>query len=165
MQPKTTAPTLLRQAISRRYLSLITVGLLLNACAWQTPPADPLTGTRWQLVAIESMSDDQPTRRPDAPSRYTLAFAPDARVSMQLDCNRASGTWQTTASPTQEPGRLSGSLSFGPLASTRAMCPPDSLAPQLAKSLPYVRGYLIKDGALHLTLMADGGILRWEPLR
>lgn len=149
----------------RRFFLVMAAGFLASACAVNHPGNDPLTGTRWQLVAVESMSDDQPTQRPDSPARYTLAFAADARVSLQLDCNRASGTWQATANPAQEPGRVSGGLSFGPLASTRAMCPPASLAPQLAQSLPYVRGYLIKDGFLHLTLMADGGILRWEPLR
>jgi hypothetical protein len=29
---------------------------------------------------------------------------------------------------------------------------------------PYVRGYLLKDGRLYLSLLADGGILAWEPL-
>jgi len=28
---------------------------------------------------------------------------------------------------------------------------------------PYVRAYLLRNGRLHLSLMADGGILVWEP--
>jgi hypothetical protein len=33
----------------------------------------------------------------------------------------------------------------------------------LARQLPYVRGYLLRDGRLSLSLWADGGILIWEP--
>jgi hypothetical protein len=28
----------------------------------------------------------------------------------------------------------------------------------------YVRSFLLKDGRLHLSLMADGGIFVWEPM-
>lgn len=157
--------TQVARATVRRSLAASAAGLFLCACAVQPPAADPLTGTRWQLVAIESMADAQPTVRPSTPDRYTLAFGADARVNLQLDCNQAMGAWQASASATQAPGRISGSLSFGALATTRAMCPPGSLEPRLAKSLPYVRGYLVQNGQLNLTLMADGGILRWEPLR
>jgi hypothetical protein len=44
------------------------------------------------------------------------------------------------------------------------MCPPGSLAPRLMQQLPFVRSYLLRDGRLHLSLMADGGILSWAPL-
>jgi len=50
---------------------------------------------------------------------------------------------------------------MGPLSTTRATCPPDSLAPRLASSWPYIRSYLIEAGHLHLSLMADGGIYVW----
>lgn len=43
------------------------------------------------------------------------------------------------------------------------MCPPGSLAPRLMRDLPFVRGYLLRVGSLHLSLLADGGILSWAP--
>lgn len=129
------------------------------------PASQPtsLAGTRWLLASIQSMDNAQPTRRPADPARYMLAFGEDGRVSLRLDCNRGSGTWQVTPAKNDDPGRVSGGLALGPLAVTRAMCPPDSLAPQIEKAWPLVRSYLIKDGQLHLSLMADGGIYSWTP--
>lgn len=123
----------------------------------------PLAGTQWQLVAFESMSDEQGIARPPDPARYTLAFGPDGRASFRLDCNRGSAAWQARAATGDTPGRRSGSLDFSALATTRAMCPPASLEPRLAKALPDVRSYLLMDGRLHLSLFADGGILVFAP--
>ena len=132
-------------------------------CAWllaapvsevgaQAPPAN-LAGTSWQLVRIQSMDDKVAT--PDSRSKYTIAFGTDGRVSMRVDCNRGSGTWKSA-----EPGQLV----FGPLAMTRAMCPPGSLHDRIVKDMGYVRSYVMKDGHLFLSLMADGGIYDFEPL-
>lgn len=129
----------------------------------RTPDPPALAGTQWQLVAIQSMADDQPTARPDEPSRYTLRFGTDGQAVLRLDCNRGTAGWQAEPASAQTPGRRSGTLTFGGLASTRAMCPPGSLAPRLASALPFVRSYLLTDGQLHLSLLADGGILSWAP--
>jgi len=141
---------------------------LLAACATTvmpapTAPASPLAGTHWQLVAFESMSDEQGVARPPDPATYTLAFGTDGRASFRLDCNRGSATWKASAATGDTPGRRSGSLEFGALATTRAMCPPASLEPRLVKALPYVRSYVLMDGRLHLSLFADGGILVFAP--
>jgi len=45
-----------------------------------------------------------------------------------------------------------------------ASCPPPSVDEQITKQAPYFRSYLLKDGRLYLSLMADGGIFAWEPL-
>jgi heat shock protein HslJ len=136
-------------------------------CAAVAPPtkapAAPLAGTRWQLVAIQSMDDAQGTVRPPEPARYTLAFQADGRVEIRLDCNRGTATWRAQPAAKGESGRAAAQLSLGPLASTRAACAPDSLASRLGNSWPYVRSYLIEGGRLHLSLMADGGVLTWEP--
>jgi para-nitrobenzyl esterase len=54
-------------------------------------------------------------------------------------------------------------LEFGPLALTRAMCPPGSLSDSIAKQWSYIRSYTLKDGHLFLSPMADGGIYEFEP--
>jgi hypothetical protein len=53
-------------------------------------------------------------------------------------------------------------LLFSPI--TRAMCPPISLHDLIVRDWEYVRSYIIKDGHLFLSLMADGGIYKFEPV-
>lgn len=120
---------------------------------------NPLAGTTWRLVEIQSMDDAVGTVYPDDPSIYTMQLNSDSTVTMQLNCNRANGTWTITPSDDGE----SGGFEFGPLATTRALCPPPSLDERIARDAEYVRSYLIKDERLYMSLMADGGIYVWEP--
>lgn len=121
--------------------------------------ANPLAGTKWRLVSFQSMDDAIGTQRPDDPSRYTMQLGGDGTVSMRLNCNRAQGAW--SAEPSGDGTR--GRFAFGPLAMTRAICPPPSMDEQIAAQAGYIRGYLLKDGMLYLSLMADGGIYAWAP--
>jgi hypothetical protein len=84
----------------------------------------------------------------------------DGSVALRLDCNSATGTWTAEAGA----DRSSGTFEFGPLAATMALCPPPSVGGQVTKQAPYFRSYLLKDGRLYLSLMADGGIFVWEPV-
>lgn len=112
-----------------------------------------LKGTSWQLVKFQGSDDKALT--PDDRSKYTLAFAGEGRVSVRIDCNRGFGTWKSSGA---------NQLEFGPLALTRAMCPPAALNDRLAKDWEHVRSYIVKDGHLFLSLMADGGTYEFEPL-
>ena len=132
--------------------------LLVFACSAreQTPPRNAvadLEGTSWQLVKFQG-SDDK-TLTPNDKKKYTIAFGTDGRVSARIDCNRGMGTWKSSG-PNQ--------LEFGRLALTRAMCPPGSLHDLIVKHWEFVRSYIIKDGHLFLSLMADGGIFEFEPI-
>jgi para-nitrobenzyl esterase len=122
-----------------------------------TPPT--LAGTAWRLVRFEG--GDGAVRAPADPARYTLAFAgadTGGPVLVRLDCNRGRGSWRSPA-----PGRLG----LGPLALTRAMCPPGAdgvrLGAQLARHWAAVRSYLVRDGGLVLSLAVDGGTYEWAP--
>ena len=143
----------------KRFLrfSVLLAIAVVAACAGQTVgktiATDPLKDTRWQLLSIEYMDDT--TVKPDDPGRYTLSFDAQGKISIQADCNRMNGTY-TFMAPS--------GLEFGPLISTRAMCPPESLYNRLANELPDVRSFVIRDGDLHLALMADGGIYHFTPL-
>jgi len=131
------------------------LSLALAAACAQTPPApEGLGGTSWQLVKFQGGDDKVLT--PDDRSKYTLAFNTDGTVSARIDCNRGRGGWKSA-------GR--GRLEFGPMAITRAMCPPGSLHDQIVRQLPYVRSYVLQDGRLFLSLMADGGTYEFEPQR
>ncbi len=118
----------------------------------QTASPD-LGGTSWRLVRFQG-SDDT-TRTPDDPAKYTIQFNADGSLTARVDCNRGRGTWKS-AGPSQ--------LQLGPMALTRAMCPPGSLHDQIVKHWSFIRSYVIKDGHLFLSLMADGGIYEFEPI-
>jgi hypothetical protein len=119
----------------------------------------PLAGTSWRLVEIQSMDDATGTVRPGDPSRFTMHLNQDGSVNLVLDCNRANGTWTAESSADES----NGSFEFGTLATTKALCPPPNLGESIAVQAQYIRGYLLKDGRLSLSLMADGGIWAWEP--
>jgi heat shock protein HslJ/membrane-bound inhibitor of C-type lysozyme len=133
---------------------LVSIAMVLTAA--QTPSqnaARDLGETSWQLVKFQS-SDDK-TLTPDDKTKYTIAFRADGRVSVRIDCNRGSGKWKS-AGPNQ--------LELGPIALTRAMCPPGPIQDRIGRDFGYVRSYTIKDGHLFLSLMADGGIYEFEPI-
>lgn len=134
--------------------ALLMVLLITCACGAGTPnsPQAGLGGTSWQLVKFQS--GDGKSLTPDDKAKYTITFGTDNRVSARVDCNRGAGTWKTSGA---------NQLEFGPLALTRAMCPPGSLHDRIAKDWLSVRSYIIKDGHLFLSLMADGGIYEFEP--
>ena len=129
---------------------------MLPGCAQLTSNALPagLGGTSWQLLKFQG--GDGTVLTPDDKAKYTLAFAPDGVMTARIDCNRARGGWKSS-----RPGQLE----FGPMAATRAQCPPGSLHDQIMKQLPYVRSYVVKGGHLFLSLMADGGTYEFEPVR
>jgi heat shock protein HslJ len=140
---------------------MLTMGLLLAGLSSLTWGAGiDLADTRWQLVAIQSMDDAQGTTKIADPSQFTVHFGGDGRAAFRLDCN--SGTGNYTLNPAADGN--SGAISFGPIAATRALCPPPHLDERVARDMAQVRGYLLKEGKLYLSLMADGGIYEWAPL-
>jgi para-nitrobenzyl esterase len=131
------------------------IGLFLASACAPTPPPEPppsLAGTSWQFVRFQG--GDGRVQVPDDPAKYTVAFGADGVVGVRFDCNRGRGSWKS-----ERPGLLL----FGPMAMTRAMCPPGSLHDQFIRHWFYVRSYVIRGGRLYLSLMADGGIYEFEP--
>ena len=117
-----------------------------------------LAGIRWRLVEFQSMSDAIGEIRPKNPSDYTLALNSDGNATMKLDCNRATASWSAEVSS----DGYSGTFSFGPLATTSAVCPALSMGEQIANDARYVGGFLLRDNRLYLSLMADAGIYAWQ---
>ena len=130
-----------------------------SATGCSTPePTDRLTGTTWRLLDIESITSEAPGTDIEDPAEYTVTFGQDGKAGFRVDCNRGNSTW--AADPLVGD---SGTLSFGPIALTRMMCPQPSVDTEVAKALGLVRSYLFSDGRLHLSLEADGGIMHFEP--
>jgi para-nitrobenzyl esterase len=116
--------------------------------------ADPsaLPGSRWRLVRIEFMNDTEAV--PADPSRYTLEFGAGGALSGQADCNRIRGRWAASGT----------SMTLGPFAATRAMCPPGSLSDRYVRSLEAAASWRIVAGDLTLAMKMDAGILHFERL-
>ena len=119
----------------------------------QTPPpaAADLVGEPWRLVQFQG--GDGTVLKPDDPAKYTVQFNADLSGSARIDCNRGRATWKSAGA---------NQVELGPLALTRMMCPAGSLHDQIVKQWRYVRSYVIKDGRLVLSLMADGGTYTFE---
>lgn len=139
--------------------TLSAAALSVSGCN-STSATDPLLGTTWQLTSIESMSpEEQPSTTIDDPKKYTVTFGEDGRAGFRVDCNRGNSTWTTNEGATD-----SGTMTFGPIALTRMMCPQPSEDAKVAAALGRVRSYLLADGKLHLSMEADSGIMHWEPM-
>ena len=116
--------------------------------------ADPgtLPGSRWRLVRIQSMDDTEVV--PDDRSKYTLEFGIAGVLAGQADCNRMSGRWTASGE----------SISLGPFAMTRAMCPPGSHSGRYVRSLEAAVTWMVVDGRLAIAMKMDSGILHFEPV-
>ena len=119
-----------------------------------------LAGTKWRLVEFQSMDDAQGITRPEDPDGYTMELMADGRAAFRFDCNRGAGGYETATSGDGE----IGSLEFSAVATTKALCPPQSMGEKLARDVAYMRSYVWRDGRLFVSLMADGGIYVWEPI-
>ncbi|MDT8328687.1 MAG: META domain-containing protein [Roseovarius sp.] len=137
--------------------ALVASTALLASCATLPDVSQPLAGTTWRLIEMQSMDDSQGISRPSNRDLYTVEFNRDGTAYMQLDCNRGRAPWNA-----KRTGMGQGSLEFGPIASTMALCPPGSLSEKLGQQLGFVRTWVMRDGNLNMSLMADGGILVWE---
>lgn len=101
----------------RQFLINGALALVASAFLSAVATAGELDGSAWRLVNIASMDDTN--YAPEDPAKYTLVFGEDGRAAMQADCNRGNAAWSS---------RSPGNLEFGPVAATRAMCPPESLS-------------------------------------
>jgi heat shock protein HslJ len=156
----------------RASLCLLSVSLALGACssmpstapsnspstAPATAVATPtLAGTSWRLASFQANDDGSQALRPGSPDGFTLSFGQDGRLAVKLDCNRGNGPWQAVTTDA-----TGGTLSLGPVATTRAMCPPDAAGSRLVQDLPALRTWRLQDNRLHTGLPADAGVYVWE---
>ncbi|EED30548.1 conserved domain protein [gamma proteobacterium NOR5-3] len=122
------------------------------ADALSDAPLSDLSGTAWQLIRITSMDDS--LYQPEADATYTLQFSVDGAISASAGCNRAFGTVSVWDPP---------KLQLSELASTLAVCGPDSISERYLSDLGWVRSYVYQDHRLYLATMADGSIMEFAP--
>jgi heat shock protein HslJ len=145
-----------------RFFAIAAGAAAIAACATDRPPTLPgmvnappppiaaagdalLTGTVWRWT--ETVTSNGTRIKPDAPERYTLEFQPGGKIAVRADCNRGSGSYTLNGA----------ALTFGPIATTRAMCPPGSKDAEFLRGLAAVSGQLFRGNDLVLTLKLDSG--------
>jgi heat shock protein HslJ len=110
--------------------SLFLAALVLIATAAQAVPPMPseLARTTWRWISLITPEETLTIAEPE---RYILRFLDGGRVALRADCNRGAGS---VVFP--EPG----AISFGALATTRAMCPARSVAASRVRSSALAAG-------------------------
>ncbi len=117
------------------------------------PVSRDLTGSAWQLVNFQG--GDDTIEKPDDPAKFTVTFAANNNLAVRFDCNRGNGSWAYTPP---------NGLTLGPLVMTRAMCPSSAILTRITRQWESVRSWVVKEGHLYLSLMADAGIFEFEPM-
>jgi heat shock protein HslJ len=113
----------------------------------RTPDAVTGKGWQWERTVTPVETVVSPT-----PERYTLQLATNGRLLVRADCNRGTGSYLIGA----------GTLSFGPVATTRMACPPGSLDARFLHDLQRASGFFVEDGKLFVELPADSGTLQFR---
>jgi heat shock protein HslJ len=129
--------------------TLETAGARPRVCTVVADPA-ALLGTRWRLVRIQSM--DGTAVIPEDPSKYTIEFGADGALEGRADCNRIRGRWMAAGD----------SMTLGPFAMTRAMCPPGSLSDRYVRALESAVTWRVLDGRLTVATKLASGVLHFE---
>lgn len=136
--------------------------LIITACAHSdgpsgnsvgepsTPWESELGGTAWRLVQMGAANDVLTPREDVA---YTLVFGMDGTLTVEVDCNRGSGSWSS---------RGAGKIEFGPIATTRAICPPGSLHDDFLAAIARVDAYALEDEHLLLAAGPEDAVMEFE---
>jgi heat shock protein HslJ len=121
-------------------------------CRPAVTSASQLSESSWTLARFQPT--EGPPLIPGPGRRFTLAFGPEGRLQVQADCNRGTGTWQSSGG---------AALTLGPVALTRSMCQPSPVGDRFVRDLDDVRSFALSEGRLVLELAEGGGTYEFEP--
>ena len=133
-------------------LAGLPAGLTLGQEAVLVLPDDVLD-TTWEWTGFQTPKEAVVV---DDPGSYTLTFAPDGAVALQVDCNRG-----VTSFSLSEDNRIS----FEPIATTMMMCGEGSLDHTFTSNLERVNSFFQLEGDLLLEQPFDSGTLRFRPAK
>lgn len=119
--------------------------------AAQALPSE-LTGTTWNLVQLRASHDT--VIKPEKIAIYSIEFGTDGQALVVGGCNRGGGSY--TVTPPK-------GLGFGPLATTRSMCPPGSISARFLGDFPQMKSYQLVGGRLYISLAGDAGVYEFAP--
>jgi len=99
-----------------------------------------------------TLMNDGAVLQPEDPSRYTVRFGNDGRVSAVADCNRGTGAY-----------RIRGQMIvISQMAMTKMACPPGSLDSRFLSQLGEAAVYSVRAGILLIDLKIDSGTMRFS---
>lgn len=107
----------------------------------------------WQLDEFVDLQGNSMT--PEAPALYSVQFLPDNLVAIQADCNRSAGSFESDGS----------SLSLSPLATTLALCGPESFGDDYLRVLQTATGLSLdqSEATDQLVIATEEGTLTYQP--
>jgi len=133
------------------FASLVFLVALFPAAQATPPPSGQgIPPVVWELVALTGADGVQVDI--DDPTRYTVQFLPEGRLTAKLDCNQGAAGF--TASD--------GIIEITQMAATLALCEPDSHDGTFQVILQGVTSYEIDPDGF-LLLSGDEGTLRLRP--
>jgi heat shock protein HslJ len=112
---------------------------------------DQIINISWQWADLSESLPASQSVVPD-PENYTLTFWEDGSLSFKADCNVGGGSYTVEGSQ----------IEFGPMMSTMAMCPPESLYDQYLALLGQVESFAEENGKLVLVLKDGAGVMRFN---
>ena len=111
-----------------------------------------LTGSAWQMVQLRTAHDS--VIRPDEIGVFSVEFGSDGKALVIGGCNRGSGSYSLTPP---------SGLAFGPLATTRVMCRPESISSRFLGDFSRMEAYQLVGGHLYVRLAGNGGVYEFAP--
>jgi heat shock protein HslJ len=137
------------------FLGLVPLLLLVpNLLAAQSTPSTTeaaIPPVVWELVSFTETNGEPVTI--DDPTRYTVQFLPEGQLVAQFDCNQGNGGYTAA----------DGVLTLTPMATTKAMCAPDSYDLTFQQLLSQATSYQFDPESGHLVLAGDAGVLELQP--
>ncbi|SEQ41373.1 para-nitrobenzyl esterase [Devosia sp. YR412] len=116
--------------------------------ALSLPPE--IVGVTWEWLGLQTPKDQIEVADP---ASYSVTFAEDGSMALQVDCNRGFGRYTVSAD---------SRISIKPIGATRMMCPEGSLDQQFAINLERVGSFFLLDGELLLEQPFDSGTMRFR---
>lgn len=114
---------------------------------------DMLVDIEWQWKKTSYSNDTEAV--PGNPERYSITFREEGSFFGLADCNRIRGSYSLSG----------GQIVIGPITSTRAMCPPDSLDRVFLKDLERAVIIFFKGDRLYIDLKLHSGTMVFLPVR
>jgi len=105
----------------------------------------------WQWVSLTETDPAAQSAVPE-PEKYTLMFWDDGTFNLIADCNQGQGTYELDDDQIQ----------FGPIATTMAMCPPESLHDQFLALLGQVEKFGMDKDQLAFVLSDGAGQMNFS---
>lgn len=119
----------------------------LTACASFGESRHVLSRGEWRLVQVDYEDAYPMDLTPEQQQRHWLDFGSDGRLQIGLDCNNGGANW--TAS---EPYNGEGSITIGPINSTRAFCQPPTFSDEMSADLSQVEHYSVSSNGREMEL-------------